>query len=253
MAAADRVHRDLRLTTPLTVGPDVKALQRALNRIERRFPQILRFDRLDEDGVLGEKTLHATLKCAHVMGLIRRAMNRIEKEHVILQHVQRMLRRDPDRRTPGQKQRAERRRTDLRRKLRQQPSLARVQVTTSAGNPHWGGSGDVMNDFVEPFMVRRKLPIGSGKRSPQHNAAIGGSRTSDHLTTKTRTAARDFPTFAGEDDARALARALGIEAWRPNAFTAFAFSAGGRPFRAQILWGAAIQHGDHVHVGISPG
>jgi hypothetical protein len=120
------------------------------------------------------------------------------------------------------------------------------------GNPHWGGSGDVITAFVEPFMVKRGLPIGSGKRTPAHNKAVGGSPTSDHLTTKTRTGARDFPTFAGEDDARALAEAMGIASWQPNSFTTFPFSAGGRGFHVQILWGAQIQHGDHVHVGISP-
>lgn len=133
------------------------------------------------------------------------------------------------------------------------PGLEDVQVTATPGEPHWGGAGDVMTQFIEPFMVERGLPIGSGKRTPERNAAIGGSATSDHLTTKTTTAARDFPTFAGEDDARALAAALGCSTWRPDSFDAFTFSAGGRSWRAQVLWGAAIDHSDHVHVGVSPG
>jgi hypothetical protein len=127
-----------------------------------------------------------------------------------------------------------------------------VSITASPGEPHWGGSGDVMAQFIEPFMVRRGVPIGSGKRTPEENAACGGSSTSDHLTTKTTTAARDFKTFAGEDDARALAVALGIEGWQPNSYANHTFTAGGRTFRAQILWGAGIDHGDHVHVGVSP-
>ena len=129
---------------------------------------------------------------------------------------------------------------------------ADVEVTATEGEPHWGGAGDVMTQFVEPFMVERGLPIGSGKRTPAHNAAIGGSATSDHLTTKSTTAARDFPTFSGEDDAHALAAALGCETWKANSYDGFTFAAGGRSWRAQVLWGAAIDHADHVHVGISP-
>jgi hypothetical protein len=36
-------------------------------------------------------------------------------------------------------------------------------------------------------------------------------------------------------------------------FDAFTFAAGGRSRRAQVVWGAAIYHSDHVHVGVSPG
>jgi hypothetical protein len=130
-------------------------------------------------------------------------------------------------------------------------SLESMSVATSSGASHWGGSGDVMVEFAEPFMVKRGLPIGSGKRTPAHNAAIGGSPTSDHLTTKTTTAARDFPTFSGEDDARALAKAMGNSGWAPNSFATFQVTVAKQAFRVQILWGAAIDHGDHVHVGIS--
>jgi hypothetical protein len=44
---------------------------------------------------------------------------------------------------------------------------------------------------------------------------------------------------------------MGIDGWRPNDHTLFAITAGGQAFRVQILWGAAIDHGDHVHVGVS--
>jgi hypothetical protein len=132
------------------------------------------------------------------------------------------------------------------------PGLEDVRITTTPGEPHWGGAGDVLTQFIEPFMVERGLPIGSGKRTPERNAAIGGSRRSDHLTTNSTTAARDFPTFSGEDDARALAKALGCTTWQPNSYEPFIFSAGGHRWRAQVLWGAGIGHGDHVHVGISP-
>lgn len=131
-------------------------------------------------------------------------------------------------------------------------SPADVRVTTSPGDPHWGGSGDVMTQWIEPFLVARGIPLGSGKRTPAENDAAGGSENSDHLTTNRTTAARDFRTFSGEDAARALAESLGIDSWRPNDFTGHTFQAGGRRWRAQILWGAGIGHGDHIHVGISP-
>lgn len=248
---ADVVERDLRLTDPLTEGPDVEALQAKLNRTAVQYGRILDFV-LDEDGKLGPKTLLAAYKVAHIMGLNRSRLNEVEKEHLIAELVQRVIHR-PRTRSEAQVRRGHERRENLRRKLDKRGTLAGVRVTAKAGSPHFGGCGDVMEDFVEPFLVKRGLPLGSGKRTPAENAAVGGSATSDHLTTKTTTAARDFPTMAGEDDARALAKALGIAGWQPNSFTSFTFSVGGNTFRAQILWGAGIDHGDHVHVGISTG
>jgi uncharacterized phage infection (PIP) family protein YhgE len=134
---------------------------------------------------------------------------------------------------------------------RKEASLESMSVATSSGTSHWGGSGDVMVDFAEPFMVKRGLPIGSGKRTPAHNLAVGGDPNSDHLTTKVTTAARDFPTFSGEDDARALAKAMGSSSWAPNSFNSFQVTVDKHAFRVQILWGAEIDHDDHVHVGIS--
>lgn len=136
------------------------------------------------------------------------------------------------------------------KKDRRRLSLKNVDVTSSPGAPHWGGGGDVVSQFVEPFMVKRGLPIGSGKRTPAYNAAIGGSTNSDHLTTHTTTMARDFPTFSGEDDARALAAAMGNKSWQANSYASFYVTVDGHRFRVQILWGAAIGHADHCHVGV---
>jgi len=249
--AGEKVHREFGLTSPLTEGGDVKALQEALNLIGRHFPKIVQIE-LVEDGVLGEKTLLATVKGAYVIGIIRRGITRIERKHLIAQQAQRII-RNPGRRTDAMKRRAKLRQDDLRKKLQRRPDLSRVRVTASAGAQHWGGSNDVMAQFVEPFMVKRGLPIGSGKRTPAENKSVGGSSTSDHLTTRTTAAARDVPTSSGEDDARALAHAMGFGAWQPNSHDSFSVSAGGRSFSVQILWGAAIKHGDHVHVGIGAG
>jgi hypothetical protein len=134
----------------------------------------------------------------------------------------------------------------------QKGTLAGVRIrSTASGAPHWGAAADIMGQFVTPFMLKRGLPKGSGKRTPAHNAAIGGSPTSDHLTTMVLKFARDFPTFSGEDDARALALAFGIHGWQPNSFETHRVVIDGYAFDIQILWGSGIDHGDHVHVGIS--
>lgn len=139
----------------------------------------------------------------------------------------------------------------LRKLIAKAAAKPRLVVhSTAPGRPHWGGGADIMGAYVTPFMRARGLAPGSGKRTPQHNAEIGGSPTSDHLTTHTLTFARDYPTFSGEDDARALAVSLGFTAWQENSYTSYYRDIDGHTFRFQILWGAAIEHGDHVHVGI---
>ena len=44
--------------------------------------------------------------------------------------------------------------------------------------------------------------------------------------------------------------AMGNSRWVPNSFDSFSIRVGGDGFSVQILWGARIDHGDHVHVGI---
>jgi hypothetical protein len=248
-AALDQISRDLELRDPLEEGSDVKALQRALNGISDQFPKILQFE-LKVDGKFGERTFLAALKSAHVQGLVGHELDEIEKKKRLSRAVQRFL-LDPSSRNEEQKERARKRRENLRKKAERRLSLKGVSLKGSSGDPHWGGAGDVMEEFVEPFLVKRGLQLGSGKRTPAQNEAVGGSESSDHLTTRTTCAARDFPTFQGEDDARALAKALGFDSWRPNSFDGFEFSVGDRRFRAQILWGTEIKHGDHVHVGVT--
>lgn len=112
------------------------------------------------------------------------------------------------------------------------------------------GTQAVADGFVVPFMARRGLKPGSRKRTPAENAAVGGSAGSDHLTTNTNTYAVDFPTGSGEAAARALSREIGWTSWQPNSYERHTFSISGARFSFQILWGQAIDHADHVHVGI---
>lgn len=114
----------------------------------------------------------------------------------------------------------------------------------------WGGSQSVIDQFVTPFMRSKGLDAGSAKRTPAENAAVGGAPGSDHLTTNKKSYAVDYPTADGEQIARALARAIGWSAWQANSYARFAFEVDGKKFTIQILWGAGIQHGDHIHVGV---
>lgn len=134
----------------------------------------------------------------------------------------------------------------------QDGALAGVEIHSIApGRTHWGGGADIMGQFVTPYMAEVwGLAAGSKKRTPAHNAAIGGSPTSDHLTTQVLHFACDYPTFDGERAARALARELGSTMWEPNSYATFDFTLDGYVFRAQILNGAAIDHADHIHVGL---
>lgn len=114
----------------------------------------------------------------------------------------------------------------------------------------WAGTKAIFDQFVTPFMAEQGLRAGNAKRSPAQNADVGGAADSDHLTTNTRTYAVDYPTTSGEAAARALARELGWSGWAPNSYARHTITVGGRRFVVQILWGADIEHGDHVHVGI---
>jgi hypothetical protein len=234
-------------------GDDIGAFQRMLTRQFERWDINLV---VKDDNDYGQDTRDAARMVCRGLGILPGAAMR----HGVTPALRTKI-RHPSRRTDREKERFKSAATKaFRAKLRDQfkaaraaGSLAAVQVTATAGKPHWGGSNDLMTAFVEPFMINRGFRLGSGKRTPAENKAAGGSSTSDHLTTKTRTAARDFPTLAGEDDARALSKAMGISGWQPNKFTTFPLApVDGHAFKAQILWGAEIDHADHVHVGISP-
>jgi hypothetical protein len=126
-----------------------------------------------------------------------------------------------------------------------QHTLAGIQLDRNDGH---SGIATFFYDFVDDFMERRGLHPGSRVRSASHNAAVGGSPSSDHLDAPNRFAT-DYPTYRGLDDAQALARALGITNWQPNSYASHIIEVDGVRLVLQILWGAAIDHADHVHVG----
>ncbi|MGH3658152.1 MAG: transglycosylase SLT domain-containing protein [Micromonosporaceae bacterium] len=111
----------------------------------------------------------------------------------------------------------------------------------------WAGTKSIFNQFVTPFMKRLGLDAGSEKRPYD---TVDGPNMSDHYTGSTSSYAVDYPTYSGEDEARKLAKAMGIDGWQPNSYESHYVTVDGVRFRVQILWGSAIEHGDHVHVGI---
>lgn len=123
-------------------------------------------------------------------------------------------------------------------------------VSTASGPPYWCGSAAIIRQFATPFMAKFGLSPGNCKRTPAENAAAGGAPGSDHLTTEVCAYACDYPTSNGEGAARALAKAMGYSGWQPNSYSSFTISVDGHSFSVQILWGAAIGHDDHVHVGV---
>lgn len=242
------------MAAPIKLGASGKRaddLQRSINRVVDNREFDWRKIKVDEEA--GRATFNAAAFAFWLLGGSDEQIRKIRRRGRITQHVFLILTGEKAR-SKAMKRREGQRKDDvreLRRRHEQRGTLAGIQITNlSAGEPHLGGADAVM-DFIEWFMVRRGLPIGSGKRTPAHNAAIGGSTSSDHLTTKTTTDARDFPTFTGEDDARALAAALGNRNWSPNSYATFDVVVDGHRFGIQILWGSSIFHGDHVHVGDS--
>ena len=228
-------------------GPAVKKLQTEVDKTLRN--RDFRSRTIPTDGKFGEKTQTACHYTGWLVGFSPSQLHKI-RDGTITAHADAIFLHEKARSNAMKQRERERRQEIMEARERKGSSLKKVSVSTATGAPHWGGSGDIVQQFVEPFMVRRELPIGSGKRTPAQNRAVGGSSTSDHLTTRVTTGARDFPTFSGEDDARALANAMGNSRWVPNSFDSFSIRVGGDGFSVQILWGARIDHGDHVHVGI---
>lgn len=125
-------------------------------------------------------------------------------------------------------------------------ALSKVKIgSTASGEPNWGGSKTVFDQFVHPFMRKFGLNAGSQKRS--YNT---GSSISDHYVGATNSYATDYPTGSGESAARALAKAMG-GSYSPGQWNHSTVSIDGKRFNLQILWAAPDgTHHDHVHVGL---
>lgn len=113
----------------------------------------------------------------------------------------------------------------------------------------WAGTQAIFEQFITPFM-RDKGLTGSFKRAA-NSPESRKNPDSDHNEANTNAYAGDYATFQGLNPARALANAIGFTDWQPDAYVpVYNIKIEGKMFRVQILWGSAIGHGDHIHVGV---
>jgi hypothetical protein len=86
---------------------------------------------------------------------------------------------------------------------------------------------------------------GSGERTPEQNAAVGGASGSDHLSTNRWASAVDAKYGTG----KTIAKRLGIRGWKPGTYDRHTITVDGRRFSVQILEDVE-GHYDHTHVGV---
>lgn len=113
---------------------------------------------------------------------------------------------------------------------------------TGAGAPGWGGTADVFDQFIHPFMRRQGLSPGAQKET-------GHAPQGDHDPSSRTSYATDYPTFNGAAIANRLGRVLGRNGDSVGTYATFNVKIDGRMFRVQILWGVPDHH-DHIHVGL---
>jgi len=118
------VHRDLMPTTPLTEGPDVKALQRAVDARARELP--FTDARLTKDGQFGHHTLSASGRVAFALGLSDDACSVI-KAGTVVQLTQQLI-RDPSKLSAEDHQRANDREPALKRRYEARQAGGRAAV-----------------------------------------------------------------------------------------------------------------------------
>jgi hypothetical protein len=118
------VHRDLTLTTPETKGPDVKALQRALNARGKELP--FTDVNLDTDSEFGTHTAKAAHRVAFALGLSDAECQKI-KDGFLGQQSQQLI-RDPSGLSPEDRQRRRARKPILKRRYEAHKAGARAAV-----------------------------------------------------------------------------------------------------------------------------
>jgi hypothetical protein len=140
MSKSTNVDRPLRLTTPLTDGDDVRALQSALFLAMRHHE--IDWLPLHIEGEFGPQTLHAARFLSWVLGLGGRHRKQIKKGN-LTKATQRLLR------NPEQRSRLER----LREK-RRQPRLKKIRKAQSEGPA-------AAVAYARSFIATTEAPAGS--------------------------------------------------------------------------------------------
>ncbi len=120
MPTKTAVHRPLHLATPLTKGPDVRALQKALKDGLHHYK--IDWLPVTVDGELGPQTVHAARFYTWVLGLGTGHRRPIQKRHTISEATQRLI-RVPRSRSALERNRAKRR----------QPRLSKIRKSQSEG------------------------------------------------------------------------------------------------------------------------
>jgi hypothetical protein len=118
------VHRDLRQTTPFTEGPDVKALQRAINARAREQP--FTDARLRTDSEFGPHTARACSRVAFALGLSDRACAEA-RAGTVVQLTQQLV-RNPSGLSADDRRRARDRKPILKRRYEARQAGARAAV-----------------------------------------------------------------------------------------------------------------------------
>lgn len=118
------VHRDLTLTTPETKGPDVKALQQAINARAGELP--FTEAKLQKDGEFGTHTVGAAHRVAFALGLSDEACQKI-KAGMLVQLSQQLI-RDPSGLSPDDRRRRRARKPILKRRFEARQAGARAAV-----------------------------------------------------------------------------------------------------------------------------
>jgi hypothetical protein len=131
IAATDAVvHRDLRLTTPYTKGPDVKALQQAINARARQLPFTAVQMRVDSE--FGPLTAQACSRVAFALGLADGACAEADAGAVI-QLTQQLI-RDPSGLSAEDRRRANARKPILKRRFEARQGGAKAAVKWARSN-----------------------------------------------------------------------------------------------------------------------
>lgn len=124
------------------------------------------------------------------------------------------------------------------------------------GWSYWGGAEVIVREIVRPVASRHGLPLTSAKRDKDHPLSKSNPG-SDHNTANPLAYAEDYgnssggnvPVAIGDAAAHAIAKALGINNYKPGTYDHYHITVDGLQFRVQILW--KVQgHWDHIHVGI---
>jgi hypothetical protein len=145
------VHRDLTLTTPYTKGPDIEALQGAINARARELP--FTDAKLDPDGEFGPHTQGASFRVAFALGLSDAACSKI-KAGTIVQPTQQLI-RDPSGLSAEDRQRRSARKPILKRRheARKEGARAAVKWARSQIGVHEQPSGSNWGHPVQDWIT----------------------------------------------------------------------------------------------------